>query len=237
MIPAVFPILECLATASGPVSFAELREHTGAAPATLSRLLGKLVDCSYVRKVAHGSYQVGPNLISLSTLVMENAAAYAFRPLLRELAEATGQNAELYTLTSNGPVFLACVSGGSELRITLTPGYHIRNPLRHPAGAFYFLRYPDALDRWAGEIEGRHRWDLAEWRRTVEGARRRRFVIHRGVTRPELARAAVATPESGFVVCLSGLVGDFPPARDESLRRRMLRTVRRFERQTSPSPA
>lgn len=223
-----FQLLECLAAAHEPLGFAALAASAGMPTATLTRQLAKLVAFGYAEKVAHGSYRPGPRLLALGSMIVEHAAAPSYRPLLEELAQATGQNAELYALSPNGPVFLLSVPGRTEIRITLRPGYLVRSVAVHAGGLFSFARYADEVPAVAEQLKTRGLSRQA-FRERVRAADRQRFYVERGQIRPELARAGVPTPDGRYCVCVSGGVSEFPASKDAQLRRAMLAALERFE--------
>ncbi|MBI3832589.1 MAG: helix-turn-helix domain-containing protein [Planctomycetes bacterium] len=221
-------LLECLAEADAPLGFAALAAQTRVAPATLTRMLNRLAAWGYAAKVAHGSYEAGPGLLALGARVQEHSAALPFRALLGELADETGQNAEVYALTPNGPVFLQSAPGRSEIRITLRPGHLVKSVAVHPGGLFSFARYPDGVPAVAEDLK-RRGLSRAAFRTRVRKAEEARFYADRGQIRPELARAGVSTRDGRFCVCVSGGVSEFPAAKDEALRKKLLAALQRME--------
>jgi DNA-binding IclR family transcriptional regulator len=221
-------ILECLAGADEPLGFAALAAETRVPQATLTRMLNRLTQWGYAAKVAHGSYEAGPGLIALGARVMEHASALPFRALLGELAEETGQNAEVYLLTPNGPVFLQSAPGRTEIQISLRTGYLVKSVAVHPGGLFSFARYPDDVTAVAEDLK-RRGLSREAFRSRVRKAEESRFYADRGQIRPELARAGVPTRDGRFCVCVSGGVSEFPAAKDDALRKRLLAALNRFE--------
>lgn len=224
----LFSVVECIAAARTPVAFSVIRDKTRIAPATLTRLLAKLVQADYVRKPEHGRYEAGPGLVALGTQVMENAAAFPFRAILEGLAKATGQNAELYTLTASGPMLLLTVPGRTEVRAAMPPGSLVKNVFTHPAGLFHFNRFPEAYKWMAVPIRLRN-INVPELRTRVTRAVADGFAVDRGGTRPELACAAVPTSDGAFCVCVSGGISDFPARGDARLRLVMHRVLKQFK--------
>lgn len=220
-------LLESIASRDTAVSTTELREETSIPAATLTRLLGSLCEAGYIRKMKHGRYSAGPRLIGLATTVMEHSAATPFGPLLHSLCRITGQNSEVYAITPQGPVFLRTVAGDSDIRITMPPGHVVKGVYRHPAGAFFFHRYPRALHCRRKELTDKGA-SIDNQEQRIAQAARERFIVDRGGSRPELARAAVPVSDGTFCVCVSGFVSDFPQANDSELRRLMHQELERF---------
>ncbi len=225
----VFEILKVFATSREPVSLQDLRNRTQIPPATLNRLLGKLTESDYVRRQGRGIYTGGPAFMVLSTMAVENLQTVAFRPLLHELARATGHNAELYAITTKGSVFMFSESGGGAVRTNLPSGFLIKEKFKHATSVFRFGRFPEAYE-WEAIPMRTHGVDEGVFRDSVERALKRRFHTERGCIRPELARFAVPLEGLDFCVVVSGLLTDFPDEDEEALRRKMLRVVDRFER-------
>lgn len=226
--PNALALLEVLAASNQPLSFADLRSRTGITPATLNRLLAKLGECDYVRKVSHGEYEAGSALVILASSTMENAAASPFRPLLRKLAMTTNHAAELYAQTPNGPVVVFHQPCNNPIRFALQPGHLIQWVWSHAAGRFFFARFPQAYD-WRAKQLKELSIDIDELRRDVSEAVEQNFYIDRGRNQAEVARAAVATRDLSFCICLVGFVSDFPRGDDAKLRRTMQRLLKEFQ--------
>lgn len=224
-------LLETLAAFGKPMSFSELQDRTGMPPATLNRRLAKLIQCEYVNKEGHGEYAVGHGLVALATLVNEHSAALPFRPLLDELADRTGKNAELHSITRQGPVFQLAVDGQSEFTVGMKPGHLIRGLCHHPSGIFFFHRFPEGY-RMKAEALAAQGVREATLRRTVARAVEEGYFIRRGASRPEITRAGIPIREYRFCLCVSGLTGEFPRGEDEKLRRQMQRIIRNHEKGT-----
>ncbi len=216
-------VLEAVASADGPLSIAALREITGIPAATMHRHLGRLCDAMYVEKAQHGLYRAGPALVALGSSVIENAGTARFRPLLAELVDATGLNAELYSVTRNGPTLLVWLGGRSEFRVRMFPGFRL-TACSHPATAFFFTRYPGAERVWGKPFAPT---DSEHWQRMLAAAERN-FIIERGHTRPELARACTCTSDGRYCIGLSGLCSEFT-VDDNRLERMVRQRLARFE--------
>jgi DNA-binding IclR family transcriptional regulator len=224
----VFRLIEALAASTRPLGPGEIQRQTGIAPATLNRLLKRGQAEGYVRRVGHGAYEGGPALMRLGALAVQNARAQPFRGLLSGLALSTGLNAELYALTTEGPVFLLGASGKGERRIPYREGQVVDNLFEHPAALFFFQRYPEAFG-WRRTQMEHAGVDQEALHRRVEEAVSNGFVVERGRWHPELARAAMPNGDYAYCVCLAGFLSDFPPQRDEQLHALMRERMLDFE--------
>ncbi|MCZ7645554.1 MAG: helix-turn-helix domain-containing protein [Planctomycetota bacterium] len=232
MVLHALEVLEALARAERPPGFAQLLEETKIPPATLNRLLARLGDTGYARKVARGTYAPGPRLLVLGLLATKDAAVDAYRATLDELAAETGLNAELYALAPGGVVFLAAAAGTTEFRLALRPGHRLKDVVANPAGRFFLHRFPAVLERCA-ELQLKHELTRKALEELVAEAARRRFAVDRGMVRPELARVGAPAPDGAHAVCLSGLLGDIPQAREPRLRKTLHAALKR----ATPLPA
>ncbi|MGF1448396.1 MAG: helix-turn-helix domain-containing protein [Opitutales bacterium] len=224
----VFRLLETLAASTRPLGPGQIRAQTDIAPATLNRLLRRCQQHGYVRRVGHGSYEAGPRLLSLGSSAVQNARALRFRGLLLGLAEETGLNAELYALNTEGPVFLLGVTGGGERRIPYREGQRVERVWDHPAGLFFFQRYPEAFSWRAVQLQNLN-IDQTVLKGRVESAVAAGIAIERGRLQPELARAAIPNGDYAYCVCLAGFLSDFPTEREDALKRLLRLRMKTFE--------
>jgi hypothetical protein len=217
-------ILEIIAAAEGSLGIAEIKEKTEIPPTTLNRLLNKLTECMYVEKVKHGLYRAGPGLVALGSAVIENAGTIRFRPLLAQLVEITGLNAELYSLSISGPSLLTWIGGQSEFRVRMFPGFRLAT-CNHPAVAFFVRQFPQATSAWGKQLVPN---DQQHWQKMLTDANQN-FIIERGYIRPELARACACTSDGRYCIGLSGLISEFT-IKDTTLEQIMLGHISRFEK-------
>ncbi len=224
----VFRLLEALAASTRPLGPGQIRAQTDIAPATLNRLLRRCQHHGYVRRVGHGAYEAGPRLLLLGSSAVQNARALRFRGLLMGLAEETGLNAELYALNTEGPVFLLGATGRGERRIPYREGQRIDRVWDHPAGLFFFQRYPEAFS-WR-EVQMRiAKIDQTVLKERVDAAVSAGIAVERGRLQPELARAAIPNGDYAYCVCLAGFLSDFPVAREEALKQLLRQRMKTFE--------
>lgn len=214
-------ILEAFAAARTPLGVSELQASTGIPPATLARLLKKLVGLDYISRSGHGVYTGGAALFSLGTAILNCSLSSRFLPLLRKLVSETGLNAELYHLTSQGPQLLCWEGGMSSFQVRMAPGHRVCHP-GHPAIYFHQLLYPEAAPLpWGGQGAVLADGEREDFLRQA----RENFVIERGHILPEVGRACAATADGAFVFGLSGLRSEFasPDAELKTLMHRLIR--------------
>lgn len=72
VLSRAFDILEILSSASIPMTLSEISNATGLSKSTVHRLLGALLDRSYVYKTAAGSYTIGYKLVQIAGTHIDN---------------------------------------------------------------------------------------------------------------------------------------------------------------------
>ncbi len=190
------PVLHALARSHGPAAFAELRDATGLAQATLNRILKQLCDFGYAVKVGHGQYLAGPELVDMGVSITRNHVVPAFKNQLAALKRRTRLNAELYVITPNGPVYLTHSPARGEEALPFQFGHVIRNRSNHPAALFY----------------------LAMQKGQKPDGYRENFIVDRGGQWPELFRAAAMIPGSNYCLALSGMLTSVAEERHAELK-------------------
>jgi IclR family acetate operon transcriptional repressor len=108
-------VLEALAAAGGTASLGDLATACGLPTPTLHRLASTLADRGYVRQGPDRRYSLGSRLVPLG------ADAHALLgertlPVLRELAEMTGESANLAVLTQGRAEYVAQAPGRHTMR-------------------------------------------------------------------------------------------------------------------------
>ena len=108
-------VLEALAAAGGTASLTDLAAACGLPVPTLHRLAGTLADRGYLRQAPDRRYSLGSRLVPLGTdahaLLGERAL-----PVLRGLAELTGESANLAVLTQGRAEYVAQAPGRHTMR-------------------------------------------------------------------------------------------------------------------------
>lgn len=108
-------VLEALAAAGGTASLTDLAAACGLPLPTLHRLASTLADRGYLRQAPDRRYSLGSRLVPLGTdahaLLGERAL-----PVLRGLAELTGESANLAVLTQGRAEYVAQAPGRHTMR-------------------------------------------------------------------------------------------------------------------------
>lgn len=108
-------VLEALAAAGGTASLTDLAAACGLPVPTLHRLASTLADRGYLRQALDRRYSLGSRLVPLGTdahaLLGERAL-----PVLRGLAELTGESANLAVLTQGRAEYVAQAPGRHTMR-------------------------------------------------------------------------------------------------------------------------
>ena len=108
-------VLEALAAAGGTASLGDLAAACGLPAPTLHRLAGTLADRGYLRHMPDRRYSLGSRLVPLGAdahaLLGERAL-----PVLRGLAELTGESANLAVLTQGRAEYVAQAPGRHTMR-------------------------------------------------------------------------------------------------------------------------
>lgn len=79
------------------LSLAELARRTGLYKSTLLRLAASLEQAGYLRRLDNGHFRLGPTLLKLGNLYQRSFRLEEYvTPVLRKLAETTGESASLY---------------------------------------------------------------------------------------------------------------------------------------------
>jgi DNA-binding IclR family transcriptional regulator len=90
-------ILDAFTEGNQALPLAELSRRTGLYKSTLLRLAHTLIQRGYLRRLADGSFCLGPALLKLGTLYQQSFDLGRFvTPVLTRLAATTGESASLY---------------------------------------------------------------------------------------------------------------------------------------------
>ncbi len=213
----VADVLEVLAAAGRPVTVTEVANRIGVHKATASRLLGTLADRGLVRRGPQG-YRLGPRLARLAVdAVTDLGVIEVSRPILRELAAATGEVAYLSLPMGQAVLYLEHVApsrGGRE-----EPWVWLRgSPLHCSSSGKVFAAYgavPDLDAALEGPLPRRARRtisDADEFKRLLPSVRSQGFAT--SVDELEDGMSSVAVPvltSESSVLAAVGVAG--PSAR------------------------
>ena len=108
-------VLEALAAAGGTASLGDLAAACGLPAPTLHRLAGTLADRGYLRQAPDRRYSLGSRLVPLGAEAHALLGGRAL-PVLRGLAELTGESANLAVLTQGCAEYVAQAPGRHTMR-------------------------------------------------------------------------------------------------------------------------
>jgi IclR family acetate operon transcriptional repressor len=108
-------VLEALAAAGGTASLGDLAAACGLPAPTLHRLAGTLADRGYLRQLPDRRYSLGSRLVPLGADAHAVLGERAL-PVLRGLAELTGESANLAVLTQGRAEYVAQAPGRHTMR-------------------------------------------------------------------------------------------------------------------------
>ena len=108
-------VLEALAAAGGTASLGDLAVACGLPAPTLHRLAGTLADRGYLRRLPDRRYSLGSRLVPLGADAHALLGGRAL-PVLRGLAELTGESANLAVLTQGCAEYVAQAPGRHTMR-------------------------------------------------------------------------------------------------------------------------
>jgi len=121
----IFAILDSLAGRHEGASLAELAVGTGAPKTSLVGLLSGLVEEGCLRRDEAGRYSLGPRFLSLAMRAVAGRELITLaRPVLAELAEATGETAVLGAMATDADLatYLDKAESSNPIRYAVTVG-------------------------------------------------------------------------------------------------------------------
>jgi DNA-binding IclR family transcriptional regulator len=208
-------VLEVLAAAEGSVGVTELADQLRIAPSTVHRTLATLTATGFARRGPDRRYYVGPAVTRLAPrattpLLLRDAA----RPILRWLAETTGETIHLAVLDGTSVVTIDHAAGARADAAAHVVGGRV--PAHATAvGLALLAHHPEIVD--AVVATGLRRWtadtiaDAATLGRRLVETRRRGYAVNRrgwldgtaGVAAPVL----LANGDAVASVGISGPIG------------------------------
>jgi IclR family acetate operon transcriptional repressor len=117
-------LLEALAAAGGTASLSDLAAACGLPVPTAYRLAATLAERGYLRQSPDRRYSLGSRLIPLGTGAHELLGARAL-PVLRGLADRSGESANLAVLTQGRAEYVAQAPGRHAMRIFTEAGNRV----------------------------------------------------------------------------------------------------------------
>jgi len=132
-----FQVLSELELAQRPLRLTDLAQRTGLHIATTQRLVNVLTEHGYASRHSNG-YTAGPAALSAAhAFATTSPVRLIARPILEELANATGLTASLYIRVQNSRVLIDRVEGGRRPQYSLPIGERL--PLYPGAAGKVFL--------------------------------------------------------------------------------------------------
>lgn len=137
-------VLEALERSSGELTLTELAEQLQESPTIVFRLLRTLEETGYVQRDPRAKrYSLGLRLWEVGRKAVSRLGLLdTARPVLRQLAERTGETAYLSVVRGTDIVYLDVVEGAEPLRVYAEPG--IRVPLYLTASGKAILAFRGA---------------------------------------------------------------------------------------------
>ena len=116
-------LLDVFMDGGSPLSLAELTRRTGLVKPTVLRLLLSLEGAGYITRLANGKYQLGAKVMQLGTVYRANFALDAHvLPVLRQLADITGETSSFHVREGNKRLCLFRVKSPQPVRVFLLAG-------------------------------------------------------------------------------------------------------------------
>jgi DNA-binding IclR family transcriptional regulator len=202
------PIVDSLATAlrlldyfttnEPELSLSQLSERSGLYKSRIHRLCGTLVLMGFLVRTPWSSYRLGPKLMALGKIYENtNTILTLSRPIMRELAKATGESVALFSLDEVTSFCLARELGSSRLVFTINEGDHM-NLYASASGRVMLAYGSEELRRKVLDAEHLERFtplttvDPEKVKAKLPKIREQGFAVNLGET--ELEIAAVAAP-------------------------------------------
>ncbi len=116
-------ILECFTAAEPEQTLKQLCEKTGLYKSRIHRLCQTLLDCGYLVRISYSSYRLGPKLLVLGKVYERtNTLVSISRPVMQELASASGESVALFALEGEKCICLTREYGPSRLFFAINEG-------------------------------------------------------------------------------------------------------------------
>jgi DNA-binding IclR family transcriptional regulator len=116
-VERAFAVLSAFRSGDRGLTLAELAARTGLYKSTILRLCESLIRHSYLQRLDDGRYQIGPAPFMLGALYQRSLrVSDIIPPILRELAEQTGEGVSFYTLQGDARVCLFKVDSKHSIR-------------------------------------------------------------------------------------------------------------------------
>jgi len=181
-VDRAFAILDAFQEGEASMTLATLAKRTGLYKSTLLRILTSLISHGYVRRLANGSYQVGPTVVRLTKVFQQSFRLEDYIvPALHELVRQTNESASFYVRDGDMRLCVFRVDSPRSVRDHVVVGERLR--IDQGAGGHVLQRFGSGRD---------------------DVGRRRYVVATFGERQPDIA--AVAAPVFGVGKMLHGAI-------------------------------
>ena len=191
-------LLDYFTTREPELSLLQLSEKSGLYKSRIHRLCGTLVVSGFLIRTPWSSYRLGPKLMALGKVYENtNTIVSISRPVMRELANTTGESVALFSLDGETSFCLAREFGSSRLVFSIKEGDNMQ--LHASAAGRILLAYGTEVLR-AKILKTNHlerftpltMVDPKKIKAGLPEIRKRGYAVNRGER--ELEVAAVAAP-------------------------------------------
>ncbi len=205
-----FEVLKVLELAQQPLRLTDLAQRTGLHVATTQRLINVLIEHGYASRHANG-YTAGPAALSTAhAFATTSPLRLVARPVLEEIATASGLTASLYVRVQDNRVLIDRVEGGRRPHYSLPIGERL--PLYPGAAGKVFLAcdHDNDLDATAQQLQpvtlaNGTVLDATAIRTDLEDAREHGFAV--SVDERQFGTTAIAAPITDATGRLLGSLG------------------------------
>jgi DNA-binding IclR family transcriptional regulator len=207
-------ILDFFTTNEPELSLRQLSEKSGLYKSRIHRLCGTLVASGFLVRTPWSSYRLGPKLMTLGKVYENtNTVVTISRPIMRELADTTGESVAMFRLNGETAFCLAREYGRSRLVFAIQEGDNMH--LHASAAGRILLAYcTEELREKILNVRQFEQFtsltitDPQRIRDELTAIRKRGFAVNRGER--ELEVAAIAAPiftHDNKVECALAVVG------------------------------
>jgi DNA-binding IclR family transcriptional regulator len=239
-------ILDLFTTSEPELSLRQLSEKSGLYKSRIHRLCGTLVASGFLVRMPWSSYRLGPKLMTLGKIYENtNTVVTISRPIMRDLAQTTGESIALFRLNGAFAFCLAREFGSSRLVFAIQEGDNMHLHAS-AAGRILLAHGPEELREKILTVEQFEQFtsltitDPQRIRDELAAIKKRGFAVNRGER--ELEVAAIAAPifnHDSKVECALAVVGPvqrFSLNNEEEIVTKLLEATRRIS-QALGSPA
>lgn len=124
-------IVEAIADQGGIATLTQIARASAVPAATAHRILGTLLEFGYVSHAPDRRYRLGPKFMRLGEIAV-SSGLHTIGPLLRALADRTGETAALLSIEQDAVVTVAHAMSTRAVRVVMDPGMR---PSPHCSGA------------------------------------------------------------------------------------------------------